>query len=131
MLFVIFSSLIILLLYISISRFIFKNRLQIEEKRLHPFTKGRRKMFVILEIIAILSFTVISFLYIRHTAPIDYSPQIIPKLTFVLLFIVYVIRGIEKWFYNRKEKAYYYDSLAAAMFLAILLIITFYEDNFY
>ncbi|WP_438311533.1 DUF4181 domain-containing protein [Sporosarcina sp. FA9] len=120
---------LIFLLYIYINRFILKRKLNIEEKRLHMFSKDRNNFFLIAEIIAIIAFTVISIVYIDIALPTNFSPTFIPKLTFVFLFVIQVIRGLELWVFNREEKLYYYQSLGAALFL-IMFFIFYFSENY-
>ena len=118
---------IILLLYILISHFILKRKLNIEEKRLRPFSKNRNKLFLITEIISIIAFTVIGIVYIDFAEPAHFSRTFIPKLIVVLFFTQQVIRGLELWAFNREEKSYYYQTLGATMFLALFLVFYFTE----
>ena len=118
---------IILLLYILISHFILKRKLNIEEKRLRPFSKNRNKLFLITEIISIIAFTVIGIVYLNLAEPAHFSRTFIPKLIVVLHFTLQVIRGLELWAFNREEKSYYYQSLGATMFLALFLVFYFSE----
>lgn len=80
MLFIISTAIIIILLYIIISYFSFKRKLNIKEKRLHPFTKDKNKLFLIVEVIAIVAFAVTSIVYINISDPSVLSPTFIPKL---------------------------------------------------
>lgn len=125
---IIITSIAIISLYILISHFILKRKLNIKEKRLHLFSKDRNKLFLIVEIIAITAFVVISIIYINISDPAHFSLTFIPKLTFVVLFIVEIIRGMELWMFNRDERSYYYRSLGAAMFLTTFLLFYFTED---
>lgn len=124
----IISTSVTFLLYILINRFILKRKLNIEEKRLHMFSKDRNKLFLIAEIIAIIAFTVTSIVYINIAVPTHFSPTFIPKLTLVFLFVLQVIRGLELWMFNREEKLYYYQYLAAALFLIIFFVFYFSEN---
>ena len=118
---------IILLLYTLISHFILKRKLNIKEKRLGPFSKDRNKLFLIIEIISIVAFAVIGFVYINLADPVHFSRTFTTKLMVVLFFTVEVIRGLELWTSNREEKSYYYHSLGATMFLALFLVFYFSE----
>ena len=118
---------IILLLYILISHFILKRKLNIEEKRLGPFSKDRNKLFSMIEIISIIAFAVIGIVYINIADPGHFSRTFIPKLIAVLFFTLQVIRGLELWTFNREEKSYYHQSLGATVFLALFLVFYFSE----
>lgn len=113
------------LLCILISHFIFKRHLNIEEKRIHPFSKNRKKLFLTLEVITIIIFIVISIFYTNNVDPPQYSLTFLPKLSIIVLFTVQVIRGIELWIFNRKEKSYYYQFLGAITHLIFLLVLCF------
>ena len=119
---------IIVLIYILISHFILKRKLNIEVKRLRPFSKNRNKLFLITEFISIIAFTVIGIVYLNLAEPAHFSQTFIPKLLVVLFFTQEVIRGLELWAFNREEKSYYYQSLGATTFLALFLVFYFSES---
>lgn len=95
---------VIILLYFLISYFIFKRKLNIAEKRLYPFSKNRSKLFLMLEYVSIVTFAVISIIYINRFDSIDFSPTFIPKLSIILFFVIQLIRGSELFAFNNEKK---------------------------
>lgn len=119
---------VIILFYISISCFIFKRKLNIKEKKLYPFSKNRSKLFVVLEFISVVTFTVVSIIYINRLDSVNFSPTFIPKLSIILFLVIQLIRGSELFVFNHGEKSYYYPYLASTMFLLIIFYLIYVEN---
>lgn len=119
---------VIILFYISISCFIFKRKLNITEKKLYPFSKNRSKLFVVLEFISVVTFTVVSIIYINRLDSVNFSPTFIPKLSIILFLVIQLIRGSELFVFNHGEKSYYYPYLASTMFLLIIFYLIYVEN---
>ena len=119
---------VIILLYILISYFIFKRKLNIAEKRLYPFSKNRSKLFLTLEYISIVTFAVTSIIYINRYDSIDFSPTFIPKLSIILFFVIQLIRGSELFVLNNEKKSHYYPYLGSVMLLVVFFYLNYVES---
>lgn len=117
-------AILILLIYIFISHFIFKKKWHIKESKLHPFKANRSKAFRTAEIIVLTCYLISGLIYINVQKTFEPSTTFISTLIFLLLFSISIIRGLEIWKTNRESKAYYYEFSGAFMF--ILLFILFY-----
>jgi len=119
---------VIILLYILISYFIFRRKLNIEEIKLYPFSKNRSKLFLTLEYISIATFAVISIIYMNRLDSIDFSPTFIPKLSIILFFVIQLIRGSELFVFNDEEKSYYYPYLGSVLLLVVFFYLNYVES---
>lgn len=118
---------IIVLVSTLISQFVFKRKLNIEEKKLYPFSKDRNKLFSFVEILIFIVFTITCVVYMQNPDSSHFSSTFIPKLPLIFLFAIYIIRGVELWIFNRKERSYYYQYLVAAAFLTMFIAANFLE----
>lgn len=97
---------------------IIKNKFRIQErpkvkKGFFKSYKDRKKIFVIIEIMLLVSFFIILFLV----------PSISSSFAvFVFLFVIWVLQGLEDWLFKRQEKQYYRLFLASLFALAVILL---------
>ncbi|MED4029357.1 DUF4181 domain-containing protein [Priestia megaterium] len=70
--------------------------------------KGRRPLFVTIEMVMLASFLVLIFVI---------PPAYTSVFMFLFFFLLYVIRGFEEWKFARKQKEYYHSWFGATFFL--------------
>ncbi|HWJ78004.1 MAG TPA: DUF4181 domain-containing protein [Niallia sp.] len=109
----IIGIIIILLIYLLLSELYLKRTLNIKEVKKSILTKGRKRVFVTLEILLIILFVVSTYYVVANN--LVFFP--------IMLFLasVHFFRGIEEWREEKSEKRYYHDWLASLMFLVMFL----------
>ncbi len=70
--------------------------------------KGRRPLFIILEMVMLAAFLVLIFVI---------PPAYTSVFMFLFFFFLYVIRGFEEWKFERKQKEHYHSWFGATFFL--------------
>ncbi|AYE50084.1 DUF4181 domain-containing protein [Priestia megaterium] len=70
--------------------------------------KGRRPLFITIEMVMLASFLVLIFVI---------PPAYTSVFMFLFLFLLYVIRGFEEWKFERKQKEHYHSWFGATFFL--------------
>lgn len=114
---------IVLVAYFVITQLYFKKHLNIKNKWIGPFSKGRRISFIAIDLFIILAFFV--FAVILGTS-LDAFPNFQLTLVislFILFFLLSLNRGLEQWLFHRSEKAYYHEWVSALTLLLMFLII--------
>jgi|SRR5690625_1042973 len=119
----IISSIIIVLILILIMLY-FKKHLNIKERTGWIFSKDRKKIFKIIDAIAIIVFLVLNVIDVNYNTTSDFYPYFILGL-FLFLFTT---QGIEEYINYRKEKFYYYSFLCASSFIVLIIIFIFTEN---
>jgi hypothetical protein len=115
---------IILALYLLVSEFYIKRRLNIKRIRKGTFTKGRKKVFIVIEVALMIFFITTTFTFLEY---FPYSPIIRSLPIFIFFFSVSLLRGIEEWIVKKSNRSYYHEWLASITFLIMILFITFVE----
>lgn len=121
---------LILFVFIFITQYFFKKKLQITDEKLHLFKANRVKLFLFLEAITVSGFIIFFLTYMNHLSTNDFPMSFIPKLTLILLFVISIIRGVELYIYQRRTKAYYYEFTGAALFILLYILVLFGEQYF-
>lgn len=70
--------------------------------------KGRRPLFITLEMVMLAAFLVLIFVI---------PPAYTSVFMFLFFFFLYVIRGFEEWKFERKQKEHYHSWFGATFFL--------------
>ncbi|MEW4238663.1 MULTISPECIES: DUF4181 domain-containing protein [Priestia] len=70
--------------------------------------KGRRPLFITLEMVMLAAFLVLIFVI---------PPAYTSVFMFLFFFLLYVIRGFEEWKFERKKKEHYHSWFGATFFL--------------
>lgn len=70
--------------------------------------KGRRPLFITLEMVMLAAFLVLIFVI---------PPAYTSVFMFLFFFLLYVIRGFEEWKFERKQKEHYHSWFGATFFL--------------
>ena len=108
--------------YLLVSEFYIKRRLNIKRIRKGTFRKGRKKVFIIIEVALMIFFITTTFMFLDY---FSYSPIIRSLPIFIFFFSVSLLRGIEEWIVKKSDRSYYYEWLASITFLIMILFITF------
>ncbi|WP_245210617.1 DUF4181 domain-containing protein [Priestia aryabhattai] len=66
--------------------------------------KGRRPLFITIEMVMLASFLVLIFVI---------PPAYTSVFMFLFLFLLYVLRGFEEWKFERNQKEHYHSWLGA------------------
>ncbi len=111
---------IIIGLYILISEYYVKRRLKIKRSQIGLFSKGRKKVFVLIEI-TLLILLLISLKYFSSSPVLRGFP--VP----IFFFFMFLVRGIEEWVVRKSEKGYYHEWLAAATMLVVMIFVALGE----
>ena len=111
----IIGLLIIFLIYLILSELYLKRTLNIKEVRKGLLSKGRKKVFVSIEIILMILFVVCSF-YVATNHLVIFP-------IFLFFSLLYFFRGIEEWRMKKREKGYYHEWLSSLMFLVMFLFL--------
>ncbi|WP_099353089.1 DUF4181 domain-containing protein [Fredinandcohnia onubensis] len=111
--------LLIFLIYIMLSELYLKRTLHIKEVRKSILSEGRKKLFIIIEIILIFLFVYSTFYFM------DTPLFILP--TFLFSTCLYFFRGIEEWHERKSEKGYYQEWLTSLTFFVMFLFMLFGE----
>ena len=111
----IIGLLIIFLIYLILSELYLKRTLNIKEVRKSLLSKGRKKVFVFIEIILMILFVVCSF-YVAANHLVIFP-------VFLFFALLYFFRGIEEWRMKKREKGYYHEWLSSLMFLVMFLFL--------
>jgi len=79
--------------------------------------KGRRPLFITIEMVMLASFLVLIFVI---------PPAYTSVFMFLFLFLLYVLRGFEEWKFERKQKEHYHSWFGATFFLfgTFILLVT-------
>ncbi|WP_078411312.1 DUF4181 domain-containing protein [Priestia abyssalis] len=105
--------LLLFVIYMTTESFLRKKLKTKPQKGFSKVFKGRNKIFVAIEIVLFISFFIIIFSL----------PSVLPVFgSFVFIFILYVLRGLEEWMFRRHEKEYYHSWLAACFFLLAYIV---------
>lgn len=115
----IYVLLVVFGLQLLISEY-FVRRLGIKRTNKGLFTAGRKKHFIIIEII------LFAFLAIACFALIDYYPFSVTLSLTLFFTFVFILRGIEEWIYKKEKKGYYHEWLASISFLFLFLFFSSY-----
>lgn len=111
----IIAFLIIIGMYVILSKYYFERVLKIKSVSKGVFSKDRKKRYVYLELLFSVVFLVTALSFIEI--------YLVPNLLiFIFLSLLYVLRGIEEWRENKSQKGYYHQWLAAAMYLALFFV---------
>ena len=107
------ALLIIFLIYLILSELYLKRTLNIKAVRKSLLSKGRKKVFVFIEIILMILFVVSSFYVV--------ASHLVIFPIFLFFALLYFFRGIEEWREKKIEKGYYHEWLSSLMFLVMFL----------
>jgi len=121
---VLIRIIILFIFYFLISQFYLKKRLNIHEKPVTPFTKGRKKIYKVIEGTLFL-LTIYLFIVVTLSERSDEVPIWIQVLPIPVCYIlVSILRGIEQWLTDKESKSYLHEVLGALFFLALLVIVS-------
>ncbi|WP_050614424.1 DUF4181 domain-containing protein [Bacillus testis] len=81
--------------------------------------KGRHLPFLILEAFLLLVYLFTSIYFYKWISP---NPLIPVFLIVLFLFCIYIIRGMEEYFFKKEDKEYVHSFLGASFFLMTFLI---------
>lgn len=96
--------LILAVVYIFLD-FVMRKKLRTKIKKSYWRSfKGRRPLFVTIEMVMLASFLVLIFVI---------PPAYTSVFMFLFFFFLYVIRGFEEWKFERKQKEYYHSWFGA------------------
>lgn len=110
----IWGLLIIVVLQLLISDY-FVRRLGIKKTKIGAFSEGRRKGFIAIEIILMVTFIISCY------ALLDYYPYSVSLSITMFFTLTYLFRGVEEWIYKKGDKGYYHEWLASITFLILFL----------
>ncbi|MFE8699727.1 DUF4181 domain-containing protein [Cytobacillus sp. FJAT-54145] len=105
----ILGLLVIFIIYLILSELYLKRILNIREVKKGLFIKGRRKIFVSIEIILM-----ILFVYVIASGIVIFA-------IFLFFALLYFLRGIEEWLEKKSQKGHYHDWLGSIIFLVMFL----------
>lgn len=115
---------IVLIFYLVITQLYFRKHLNIKNKWIGPFSKGRKLSFIAIDLFIILAFFVFAVIFgTRLDAFPNFHLTLIISL-FTLFFLLSINRGLEQWLFHRSEKAYYHEWASSLTILVMFLIIT-------
>ena len=106
--------LIVFIVYLILSELYLKRILKIKAVSKGLLNKGRKKVFLYIEIILMILFVVSSFYVVTNHLVIFF-------IVFLFFALLYFFRGIEEWREKKSEKGYYHEWLASLMFLVMFL----------
>ncbi|MCM3770174.1 DUF4181 domain-containing protein [Priestia aryabhattai] len=88
-----------------------------DEKNYWRSFKGRRPLFVTIEMVMLAAFLVLIFVI---------PPAYASVFMFLFFFLLYVLRGFEEWKFERNQKEHYHSWFGATFFLfgTFILVIT-------
>ncbi len=109
---------IIFLLYLLYSEFYIVRRLKIKKPKKGLFTKGRKKIFVYIELLLFLFMAL--YVFILEDYSFD-SSNILPFVLPIFTALLFFLRGIEEWITNREAKIYYHEWSSSIAFLIMTL----------
>ncbi|WP_071395109.1 DUF4181 domain-containing protein [Bacillus tuaregi] len=120
----ILGLIIILGFYLFVSEYYLKRRLNIKSKSKGVFSKGRKSIFIVIEVTLMIIFIIATFTLGNY---FPYSPMIRSLPFPIFFFLIYFFRGIEEWIVKKSDKSYYHEWLVSITFLIVILFITFGE----
>ncbi|WP_051556632.1 DUF4181 domain-containing protein [Alkalihalobacterium bogoriense] len=106
---------ILILFYYVLSEALLKRKWKIQRKTLSPFTKGRPRLFVSIEVLLFLLFLFTNFWLITSDSNVLRAMPL-----FLFFFLLFLTRGVEGWIRFRQEKSYLHEWLGA-----LLVVISF------
>ncbi|WP_180271272.1 DUF4181 domain-containing protein [Fredinandcohnia onubensis] len=110
---------LIFLIYLIVSELFLKRTLKIKEVRKSLLSEGRKKLFVIIEIILMFLFVYSTFYFM------DTHLVILPA--FLFSTCLYFFRGIEEWYERKSEKGYYLEWLTSFTFFVMFIFMLYGE----
>ncbi|PSL41479.1 uncharacterized protein DUF4181 [Planomicrobium soli] len=111
------------LVYLIISHFYFKKRLNIKAKSTFMFHQDRSRISVAIDGILLVGFIYAMFWINVEKEAEMFSGVIKISPLFALFFLTSLNRGIEERVLHREEKAYYHDWLESLLCLAVFFIL--------
>ena len=111
---------LVLLLVVSLifTEIYLKRKLNIKSKWMGTMGKSRKRIFVSLEAVGLLSFIFsMVFLYDHDSALIRVTPM------FSLFFLNTLLRGLELWIYERDNRAYIHEWVGSIVIMLAYFIL--------
>ena len=111
---------LVLLLVVSLifTEIYLKRKLNIKSKWMGTMDKSRKRIFVSLEAVVLLSFIFsMVFLYDHDSALIRVTP------IFSLFFLNTLLRGLELWIYERDNRAYIHEWVGSIVIMLAYFIL--------
>jgi len=111
---------LVLLLVVSLifTEIYLKRKLNIKSKWMGTMGKSRKRIFVSLEAVVLLSFIFsMVFLYDHDSALIRVTPM------FSLFFLNTLLRGLELWIYERDNRAYIHEWVGSIVIMLAYFIL--------
>ena len=96
--------------------------LKIKRTKKKTFDKGREKLFIISEVSLMIGF-IIGIFVIAAIFPLSTGVASLPLLLFFAL--LFLIRGIEEFIYNKEAKGYYHDWIGSFCFVCTFTFLFF------
>lgn len=106
---------ILILFYYILSEFFLRRKWKIQRKTISPLTKGRPRLFKMIEVLLFVLFLSTSFSLLASDSNVLRALPL-----FLFFFLLFLTRGIEGWIRFRQEKSYYHEWLGA-----LLVVISF------